>query len=369
MEFYQYVGVPPQIQLPPLSLPISSDVNKIPYVMTLQLTKQNLLKLVPQKGSLNARGRAKSPTPSVVSFKSNTSRRSASVGSVRASRGRFRGRGRSRGRGVVRSMRPRLGADAVRHVMRKITPHVALIKRYKSTYFDQKDFKDTPLELKAAQAELEMARAMLRAGMGDKPIHVRMTATFTLAVNAGATVVNVVVIGAGDNRTNPSVCTEWSSAAALFDEYKQRGGSVHFRYGGGTVVQYNGNGASYANLTGANDMVVIAFDPADSVAATLSTSLTELSQHKILENVAVFSGNTTLVFPGSGDMHKFNWHIPPGVELNTGTAVGDANAWISVDSPVANGAIKFVHTASNVTANINRGTGICYMNLQFRCRE
>ncbi len=206
--------------------------------------------------------------------------------------------------------------------------------------------------------EFDLARNAMRAGLGDKPIKIRMTAPFVITTTVTSGVTNTIVINGNGTGVAANDATEFSSLAALFDEVKVYAGAVDFLYK--NAVATAAAGASMV----LNNMPTMAFDPADSTAATSSESLMQLSQH---ESFSPLMGATSPVMcPANGMKHHFKFHVPPGVSIGTNNAPAGSQ-WQPATGPVAVGYLKFYHVGNEITA-INTGVGVLYYYSEWRCR-
>jgi len=231
----------------------------------------------------------------------------------------------------------------------------------KSGYFDKPDSKT---DLKSSQSEydnlvkeIQLALGAIRAGLGDKPIRMKLTAAFSLTRTVTSGVVNSVNIGASSNgRIKPSDAAEWSSCAALFEEVKCLGGHIHFLY-----LATNDT----ATTQTANVLPTIAYDADDSTAATGSSILSQAAQHKQF-GVALQVGSAGAV-GAYIPPHIFHFHIPRGnVVSQSGSLPG--TEWQPVATVTDMGYIKFYHV-SNATTAIDVAGGTFYYDLEFRCRS
>lgn len=210
--------------------------------------------------------------------------------------------------------------------------------------------------------EFEMARETMRAGLKDKPIRMRLSTGFVLTTTVTTGVTNTVNInGTSSAALDPSQCTEWSTLAALFDEYKVMGGECVFNYTNPI------NGLPSASQT-TNGLPVMAYET-DNVtsAASSSLSLTQLSQHRIYEPLYQIGPGTGIGGPASGCTHRFPWHTSGGIVIGGTIGANPGREWIVIPGVGASGQILFYHVGSVITA-INTGAGLIYFDLEFRCR-
>jgi hypothetical protein len=236
-------------------------------------------------------------------------------------------------------------------------------------YFDTKDSKTGPTDVKDAQTsiellkkELELAVGALKAGLGNKPIRMKLVASIVITTTVTPGVTNSVTIGGSSNQLNPAVCGEWATMALLFEEYKCLGGEVNFMYN--NPSDNGGIGSPETSTT--NVMPIMAYDADDLTAATSSIALAEAAQHKVLRPL-VGSADAIVACPQEGIHHTFRWHVPRGTAVGGGTAVVPGTEWIDVSGVQTAGWLKFYHIGS-VVAAIKTGAGFVYFDLEFRCR-
>jgi len=229
----------------------------------------------------------------------------------------------------------------------------------KSGYFDVKDQKTDPkpllMEVDLLKKEVLMAKEAILATLGEKPIRIRLSIGVVLTATVTTGVVSTVVIGGANSSLDPSVCTEWSTMAALFDVYKCHGGEVVLAY-------VNPIPVGTAAVATADAQPVIGYDP-ETVTAANTLAVTQLAQHKLLEPLIQFS-SLTVACPASGPVHRFRWR---NSTLGTVGNIASSSSWNLVTAPVSAGRLLFYHVGNTVTA-INVGSGIIYFDLEFRSR-
>jgi len=330
---------------------ISSDSRCI-YFMTLQISQKQIKSLLkPQSGSMMARrGRS---------------------GSRSRSRSRSKSRGKSSEKKVngahMRSAMAR--KDMVKRTLPRLSSLRALIGAKeketilaKATYFDKKDskidLKNMDDQIAVLKKELELAVGALRAGLGNKPIRIRLSAELLITTTVTSGVTNTIQNG-GTSSLSPTNCTEWSTMAALFEEYKCLGGEARFVYCNPSV-------GSTPPTVVANNLPVIAYDADDNTQATSSILLTQTAQHEVLGSIMgpTLSTPTTA---GTHVDHRFRWRTPRGTAVGGGTTATPGTEWIAVSGAQPAGYIKFYHVGTTVTA-ITTGAGFMYYDLEFRCR-
>lgn len=334
-----------------------------------KLSKNELLKLVPHPDSLLFR---RSKTPSQRS-------RTSSRGSRRSKSGNRFGFG-SKPR-KVKMMGPEFRSAQARGKMlksgvQKLMPLVAKVKEKEKTlalakngYFDgQKDVKfdmlSTTKDLDLLKQEVSLAVTAMRAGLGNRPIRMRLSTPFTIATTVTSGVTNTVAIGGGTNALDPTTMSEWSTMVALFEQYKVLGGEMVFNY-----VNPTTDGDKTVSLQ-ANSIPIMAFDADDNAAATGVNSLAVCAQHRLLSSISGGFTTGTARTCGFTEMrlHSFRWREPRGV-ADHGSGGPDAGTqWIVCAGAEPAGYIKFYHVGSVITSTFT-GWGICYMDFEFRCRS
>lgn len=330
---------------------------------SLQLTAENLQKLF---------GKQTPPAqPDKSSRRSNRSKssgrsRKSSRGSRRSKSGPAKRRVKSEnGTRVVFAHQGRIAGMVKDQILKNLAPTVGALTAArkkaalgKSGYFDAKDVKTDLVALQKEVDQLEKEFALLkntlRAGLGDRPIRMRLTTSFVITTTVTTGVTNTVVINGSANKLDPSLTSEWSTMAALFDEYKCLGGEVVVVYGNTLAA------VGSAPVT-SNSLPVMAYDPDSSSAAASSLVLTQMSQHKILPNCS-----TTGV--GDGLNHRFRWHVPRGTTIGAGSGGYPGTEWIVTGVTQGAGYLLFYHVGTGNTA-IDNGAGVVYFDLEFRCRS
>jgi len=233
----------------------------------------------------------------------------------------------------------------------------------KATYFDKKDskvdLKNMDDQVVVLKKELELAVGALRAGLGDRPIRIRLSAELLITTTVTSGVTNTIQMN-GTSFLTPSACTEWATMAALFEEYKCLGGEARFIY-------YNPSCGATPSTVIANNLPVIAYDADDSTAATSSIQLTQAAQHEVLGSLLGPTAATALTAGSHGD-HRFRWRTPRGTAVGGGISASPGTEWIATNGVTAAGYLKFYHVGTTVTA-VTTGAGFMYYDLEFRCRS
>lgn len=328
---------------------------------SLPLTKKNLKQFM--NAYANKMESKQQRAPSEVSFASTKRSKSST-------RSRSKPKNGKRSRSLRGPRAHALKAKAVKMLsplaktLETSTKRLALAK---SGYFtDSKDVKaDIPSlqkDVDQLMKEIQLAVGALRAGLGDRPIKMRLSAPFVITTTVTTGVTNTVTVNGQNNNLNASYCSEWATCALLFEEYKCLGGEAVFNY-----INPQSNFTNANILT--NSIPTIAYDADDATLATSVISLTQAAQHRCFD---VTVGSTATQGPSSVPAscitHRFKWHVPKGDSVSgTGVTVAGTE-WIAVAAPPPSGYLKFYHVGLGVTAN-DTGAGFIYFNLEFRCRS
>lgn len=311
------------------------------------------------------RSRSVSRSRSRSSSRSKVSRR----GSRGPSRGKSAGAARRSARGVVNAV-SKQKIDFGRMLV-KVRPVVNALESAKkrnalakASYFSTGDSKATSVTVDAQKdvdqltRELALAVTAIRAGLKDRPVRMRLSCTFVITTTVTSGVTNTVTIGGVGNKINPVFCSEWSTCAALFEEYKCFGAEAVFNY-----TNQVSSTTGTVSIT-SNSLPIMAYDADDATAATSSQQLSVASQHKFFP---VMSGSPAA--PYGALMHRFHIHTPKGtVAEDTANSVMAGTEWAPVADVSAIGWLKFYHQGTVITA-IDTGAGVLYFDLEFRCRS
>jgi hypothetical protein len=315
----------------------------------LPISKTQLKSLLkPQAGSLAARGRAKTPE-----------------------RSRSRSRSRSKSKGKTINLNKRSGQfrkQFIKSSIAKLKPLVdkkellgKTVALAKSGYFSDKDSKT--VDLKTTQGEydnllkeIQLAIGAIKAGLGDRPIRLKLSQSFTLTATVTTGVVTTWAIGGGNNRFTPGDASEWSSVAALFDEVKVHGGHLTCLY-----MNY---------VTGApvspNWIPTIGYDLDSSTAASSVEQICQLAQHEQWSVPVAYGSPATAVQQTN---HHFRWHTPTADVISVDNP---GRGWVAVPDVTGFtqvfGYMKFYHVGTIATA-VAVGTGIMYYEIEVRCRR
>lgn len=268
-----------------------------------------------------------------------------------------------------------LAKKAITELRPIIQQHLEAKKRLEGAklgYFkDTKDLKSDPISLQKdvdqLQREIDMAKTALKAGLGNRPIRLRLTAEVTITTIVTTGVTTTVVIGGNTNQISPSDSTEYGSVAALFDEFKCMGGHVDFLYKNPNTFDLT----TAADLK-TNSMPVIAYDTDNGTALTSTEQGCQLAQHELLNPVMVATSGGGAAFvnalvPAEGTRHHFKFRVPTGTMIG-GSVITIGDQWqTTAGTPSPVGFLKFYHVGSSITATV-AGRGIFYYDAEFRCK-
>jgi hypothetical protein len=215
----------------------------------------------------------------------------------------------------------------------------------------------------AYDSELKMVRSVLGGMMGSKPIPFMLPVLIQFSTTVTTGVVNAVYsIVVTDS-------TEWTSLAALFDEYRFVSGRYDFVIITPTVTAILGTSAL---STGSN--ASIGYDPTDATSATSPNNILQLEQHKqwFPRIVPTATAGTYVGVYGSQNNRpfSFSWKTGQFAELTgNGGAVGPG-MWKSTAGNVStfpDGAIKPYYASGETTVK-ECYQGTMYWDVHFRSR-
>jgi hypothetical protein len=245
------------------------------------------------------------------------------------------------------------GSAGLRKVA-NLQKQLVLAKRsdYLSVKSDGKDVKVEKSDTtKLLENDLGAVRELLGRSFGHQSVKITLTVPFTLASTVTTGVVNTVV------SIRPSFSGEFTSLAALFEEYKCMGGTVHFTNYLRSAYLI---GSAAATLNSA--MLAVCFDTTNAVLTSVS-SATEYEQHLcVLNGAQAGSPLVDLRAP-----HQFHFRIPSGIELG-GTAY-NSSTWVPTTVTAADfGYLKSYSVGTEVVA-LDTVIGYTRLHCEFRMRE
>jgi hypothetical protein len=242
------------------------------------------------------------------------------------------------------------------------TKRKELFAKYKmdmSSYFDVKDNKDVKVssnslfdrELKILDEEFGLMRGMMRSAFGNQLIKIKLWSLDNWAI-AGNNITGVIAV-------DPSPISEFTTLAALFDEYRVVGGHVDLFT---RAVSNSSNGATV------DPRIVYAYDPSE--VANLTTVVTALQlQHHVLMHAVSDTNSTTSISP-SRVHYDFDYKVPPMALAAAGTNPATGENWQATTSSayLPYGWTKAVGI-NFVQAAVTVGIAATHTyHVEFRCR-
>jgi hypothetical protein len=298
---------------------------------------------------------------------------------------------KKRGPRTVHVLKPKLTNDSIIHMGRQLAKRKASIEAMKALTLVKaeplpviKGFVVVP-DVKTASSpalptsegvaalqqlydsELKFARGAIGQMFGMKPIPFNLPtpANFVSTVTTGVVSATFPM--------DASQATEWSSLAALFDEYKFVGGVYHFWVNSPTLISTMGTSGNI----GADSVLFLGFDPSDNTAASSTGNIAMLEQHKgyYPRPIATSASPTANTYAGvfncvNGKPLVFEWKVGCAAEFTgNGGAVGPGQ-WKATAGNVSSfpdGTIKPYWASGNALATtvIN---GMFYWHIHFRMR-
>ncbi len=230
---------------------------------------------------------------------------------------------------------------------------------------DSKDSKCDVSALDAAiaatESSLKGARSALASAFGSKPVEFVLPISFAMQTTGGAGILSAPLA------VDVSTSTEWSSLAALFDEFRVLRGKMDFM----VMAPAGALTTSGATTFSPNSMLVLAWDPADATALTSTRGGCEIQQHQLYASsmrYAGAAGSYSGVYEGK---HSFHFQVAKYAELIMGGAPS-TNAspgyWKQTVAPGTDGWVKPYLQTLMGTLNDNSVGGILYLTVQLRCR-
>lgn len=258
-----------------------------------------------------------------------------------------------------------------RHVRMACHIHHRMIglEKLKAGWVDLKhDAKDAVSTLPALQKEFSMMRGMLRAGLGDQPIALRLSTTFTITTTVTTGVTNTVAVGGGGSGgvIDISRFSEFGAVAGLFDLVQVEGFSLELIYN-----NFNSQGITMT----VDSIARIGYEvESTSTSAVSSEEVAQLAHNKAIppKFVGAATSNTGVT---SDTMHKFSFPTPTGSAFPPASTItgNPGRSWVAIDSASAGsgpqyGSLRFYHIGSLTTAIVS-GVGLLYAHCRFKCRQ
>lgn len=216
------------------------------------------------------------------------------------------------------------------------------------------------------EAELKVARQAIGSMFGSKPIRFMLPSPGVWNSTVTTGVVDAVFT------LDASLATEWSSLAAIFDEYRFAGGHFDFSVTCPSLVTVMGTSAlSSAAVLG------FGFDPSDATVAASIGTIAQLEQHKLFfprllaTSASATANSYTAVFNNTnGRPMTFRWKTGEAASFtgNGGAVgVGDWKATQGNVSSFPDGVIKPYWSSGQSLAAVVI-VGVYYWEIHFRMR-
>lgn len=246
-----------------------------------------------------------------------------------------------------------------------------LLKEKKELMTAQKDFdsKYVMIDAKAgtnpyldkiqinayAISELKM---MAQKALGNKAMRIDLFDKYSYATSAGGVVAGVSAI-------TPNTLSEFTSLAALFDEYRVMGGSFSFN-----VAGFFTNGTTAQDLFG-----VVVYDPVDATSITAVDIGLQKAQHQLFPvSVTSVSGGAGTFAMQRTKMGIFDWQVPQGIVISSsGSAAANPTSTWQSTTPAAGTYYPYgwIKSYIGVIEPVSKTgmTGYNKFRMEFRCRE
>jgi hypothetical protein len=249
---------------------------------------------------------------------------------------------------------------AWRHMFGDVTSRVRelssnLKAAEKADWFSVKDSKDSKSiksdTTKLLELDLATVRQLVsRAYPGMKTARITLSIPFQLTATVTSGIVSTVV------GVRPGNSGEFSSLAALFNEYKCLSGEIHFV---NMIRSTYTIGSSAATLN--TSMLVLAYDTSSGALASVIAG-TEFSQHGLYPNS--YQSPVTATF----ERHKtFQFKVPDGIVLADNSYT--SGNWAPTSSAAIDfGQVKAYSVGAEVVAQ-DVVSGVMRLNCEFRMRE
>lgn len=231
-----------------------------------------------------------------------------------------------------------------------------------STYFDVKTDKDVKLpaanslfdrELKILDDEFALLRNAIRSAMGNMLIKINLWNLDNWSI-AGNNITGVIAV-------DPSGITEFTTLAALFDEYRVVGGHVNL------FVRAVSNAANGATV---DPRIVYAYDPSEAANLTTVVTALQLQHHQLMHAPSdVVTATNTMVVPNRVE-YEFKYKVPEGALAAAGTSPATGENWQATTSSayLPYGWTKAVGI-NFVQAAVTVGIAATHTyHVEFRCR-
>jgi hypothetical protein len=222
---------------------------------------------------------------------------------------------------------------------------------------DSKDNNPYADKLKINQSAIDSMRGMARNVFGNQKVRMSLYELSKFTTSAGG-------VSNGVLSVDPSLLTEFVSAANLFDEYKVVSGELSF-----VVASYALNGIG----VGIDFVYVVAYDPIDNSVLTSTTQGCQHVTHKQFFTSMVVTGVTNPYIDNQG--HSLKWTVPKGVLVQAAptaqTAAGDGWQPTVPQSGTAYMVYGYMkaYAANLLPVSATSLSGIQTYHVEFRIRE
>jgi len=251
---------------------------------------------------------------------------------------------------IVRAHIKRTGALLVRRAT--LVDRLAAVK---NTYFDVKDSKsDLPdRELKLIDDEIKLMRDTVRSFRQFSALKITFFSELNNISSGGGNLIMVVNL-------NPTALSEWTSCAALFDEFRMVGGEYHYTPFGPVPVP--AGGGAYVTKG------VMGYDPTDNTAYAAVVSGMQDQQHQMFTQTIAAANGVSTVTTALSRPEVFKWHTPPGVLVNDALSVSNWQPTSTAGGTLLPyGYLKSYSTGYVATTGVLGG--ILHWHCEFRIRE
>ncbi len=226
--------------------------------------------------------------------------------------------------------------------------------------FESTDVKFDPKVLKLGiDRQVHMARDAMARVSGNRPLVIKLPISVTMSVATSGVLAAALPI-------DVTASTEFTSLAALFDEYKLLSGDIRFN-----VTAYNTGVGTTADAD--KGMMVMGYDPAEGSPLTSVRNGCELSHHALYGSMATNGSAAVQFSTAAGHPHRFSFYPPKGVlaAINSNVQYLAADEWVPTTSSQTNlywGYLKTYFQTSYSGTTQNALVGILTLDVAFRCR-
>lgn len=225
----------------------------------------------------------------------------------------------------------------------------------KNSYFDTKDVKsDLPdREIKLIDDEIKLMRETVRSFRQFSSLKITFFSEVLYTASAAGILNSILSL-------NPSTLSEFTSCAALFDEFRMVGGEYHYTPFGPVTV-----GVAGAPI---NSKGVFGYDPSDNTAYAAVVSGMQDQQHQMFSQCVAAANTVSTVTTVFGRPEVFKWHTPSGVLVNDSLSVSNWQPTGTAGGALLPyGYLKTYSTGWNASAGVIGG--IMHWHCEFRIRE